>query len=138
MAKIVQAKAVEQVIRRHLEGKGCSLSPPKGQGQTGADIVARHDKLAYFVEVIGFQVTPPIRSREFYEAFFRVISRYRDNSDDVLVLALPRRFKDGMRQRKQQYGVAWKKLGEAFPNLMIWYIDTDKSTVEEYFWSDPY
>jgi len=135
MAKLVEARDVEQVIRRYLEGKRCTLSPSKKRGQTGPDIIARHSKSTWFVEVIGFQSHPPTRSREFYEAFFRVISRDRDNLDDVLVLSLPKRFKDGMKQRKQQYPAAWEKLGKAFPNLRIWYVDTEQNIVEEYTWS---
>ena len=138
MAKLVEARGVEEVIRRYLEGKGCTLSPAKKRGQTGADITATRGVSTWFVEVIGFQSHPPIRSREFYEAFFRVISRDRDNPDDVLVLGLPNRFKDGMRQRKQQYSVAWRKLGKAFLNLRLWYVDTEENTVEEYPWSNPF
>ena len=138
MAKLVEAGDVEQVIRGHLEGKGYILSPPKKRGQTGADIIAKHGRSTCFVEVIGFQSHPPTRSREFYEAFFRAISRDRDNLDDVLALGLPRRFKDGMRQRKQQYPVAWEKLGKAFPNLRLWYVDVEQNTIEEYPWSNPF
>jgi len=138
MAKLVEAEAVEQVIRRYLEGKGYALSPRKKRGQTGADIIARYDKSTLFVEVIGFQSKPPTRSREFYEAFFRVISRDRGNPDDILIVGLPMRFKDGMRQRKQQYPVAWEKLGKAFPNIRLWYVDTEQDTLEEYFWSNPF
>jgi len=138
MAKLVQAKDVEQLVRRHLKEEGCTLSLPKKRGETGADITARCGKSTRFVEVIGFQSHPPTRSREFYEAFFRVISRDRDNPDDALVLALPKRFKDGMRQRKQQYPIAWEKLGKAFPNLRFWYVDTQSNIVEEYPWSNPF
>ena len=138
MAKVVEAEAVEKVIREYLEAKGYKLSPPKRRGQTGPDIVARHNKSTYFVEIIGFQEVPSIRSREFYEAFFRVISRDRDNpADDVLVLGLPKRFKDGMRQRKQQYSIAWEKLGKTFSNLWLWYVDTELNGIEEYPWSNP-
>jgi len=138
MAKLVEARDVEQVIRRYLEGKGCTLSPRKKRGQTGADIIARYDKSTWFVEVIGFQSHPPTRSREFYEAFFRVVSRDRGNPDDILIVGLPKRFKDGMRQRKQQYPVAWEKLGKAFPNLRLWYVGTEQDTLEEYSWSNPF
>ena len=137
MAKLVEARDVEQVIRRYLEAKGCTLSAPKKLGQTGADITARRGTSTWFVEVIGFQSKPPTRSREFYEAFFRLISRDRDNLDDVLIFGLPKRFKDGMTQRKQHYPVAWEKLGKAFPSLQLWYVDTEQNAVEEYPWSNP-
>ena len=137
MAKSIPTSTVDQVIRYHLKAKGCSLSGPKNPGETGADIIAKLSETNWFVEVIGFQDHPPIRSREFFEAFFRLISRDRDDSSDVLVLGLPIRFKRGMRQRMRQYGIAWVKLGRTFPNIEIWYADTDKNTVEEYSWLSP-
>jgi len=138
MAKLVEAADVEHVIREYLKEKGYSLSSPKDYGQTGVDITAKKDKSICFVEIIGFQSHPPTRSREFFEAFFRVISRDRDNPCDTLVLALPKRFKDGMRQRKLQYSVAWGKLGNAFPNLKLWYVDIENKKVQEYLWSYPH
>jgi len=135
MAKLIKAEAVEQVVRKYLEKKRFRLSPPKKQGQTGADIVAKRGKHTWFVEVIGFQPNPPTRSREFYESFFRIVSRDRDNPDDVLVLALPERFKNGMRLRELQYPIAWEKLAKAFPNLKLWYVDTEQGRVEEHPWS---
>jgi len=138
VVKLVEAADIERVIRRYLEESGYSLSSPRKYGQTGVDVAAQRGRSTCFVEIIGFQSHPPTRSREFYEAFFRVISRDRNNPHDILVLALPKRFKDGMRQRKQHYSVAWDKLGKAFPNLRLWYVDTEKDAVEEYQWANPH
>lgn len=138
MAKLIAARQVEQVIRNYLQINGCALSSTKKPGETGADITARKGKHTWFVEVIGFESNPPTRSRDFYEAFFRVISRDRHNRNDTLVIGLPKRFKNGMRQRKRQYPVAWEELGGIFPNLKLWYVDTQQSTLEEYPWSKPF
>ena len=92
MAKSIPASTVEQLIRYHLRAKACSLSGPKKPGGNGADIIARLGETNWFVEVIGFEDNPPSRSREFFEAFFRLISRDRDDPSDVLVLGLPIRF----------------------------------------------
>lgn len=138
MAKLIDSKAVERVIRKHLESKGAVLSLAKKRGQTGPDIEARLGNLTYFVEVIGFQEKPPIRSREFYECFFRTISRDRDNPVHILLIGLPIRFKDGMKQRKRQYPIAWDKLGKVFPNLNLWYVDVEHNRIEQRSWSNPY
>jgi len=140
VAKSVKAEEVEQVVRRYLQKKDYSLSEPKEYGQTGADITATRGRSTLFIEVIGFQDKPPTRSREFYECFFRVLSRERNNRSDTLVMALPYRFKNGMRQRRQQYAVAWEKLGKAFPNLKIWYVKTHapECEVEECSWAEPF
>jgi hypothetical protein len=137
MAKLIDADSVDRTVRRYLQNKGCSLNSPRNQGETGSDIEATCGGTSWFVEVIGFQSHPPIRSREFYEAFFRAISRDRGISSDVLAIALPMRFKVGMKQRQQQYPVAWGKLASVFPNLNLWYVDTEKGTVEEYPWANP-
>ncbi len=138
MPESITASEVEQVIRKYLEENGCSVSSSRKWGETGADIIATRGKSTWYVEVIGFQSNKSIRSRKFYEAFFRVISRDRGNPNDILIIGLPVRFKDGMRQRRNQYPVAWDKLGKAFPNLQIWYADTEQKTVEEYPWAIPF
>jgi hypothetical protein len=50
-------------------------------------------------------------------------------------MALPARFAIGMARRKQQYGLAWNKIGATFPNLEIWYVDTLTDQVKEFTWS---
>lgn len=138
MPELVTAGEVEEVIRKHLGELECKMSSVKKWGETGADIIATRDESTWYIEVIGFHSNKSVRSRKFYEAFFRVISRDRNNPNDFLIIGLPMRFKDGMRQRKQQYSVAWEKLGKAFPNLRLWYVDTEQDTLEEYFWSNPF
>lgn len=138
MPELVTAAEVEEVIRKHLGELECKMSSVKKWGETGADIIATRDESTWYIEVIGFHSNKSARSRKFYEAFFRVISRDRSNPNDSLIIGLPMRFKDGMRQRKQQYPVAWEKLGKAFPNLRLWYVDTEQDTLEEYSWSNPF
>ncbi len=138
MPELITASEVEQVIRKYLEGDGCNMSSSRKWGETGADIIATRGKSTWYVEVIGFHSNKSIRSRKFYEAFFRVVSRDRDNPNDMLIIGLPVRFKDGMRRRRNQYPVAWDKLGEAFPNLQVWYADTERKTVEKYPWAIPF
>ena len=123
---------------RYLRSRGYTVTCADPRpGTTDSDIVARKGKESLFVEVIGFQVVPSIRSREFYECFFRAISRDRDLPDQRLIMALPARFANGMGQRQRQYPKAWKKIGEAFPNLEIWYVDTEAATVIERSWLNP-
>ncbi len=133
--KLIQADDIESVLRRYLARQGYSCSLKKQRGETGCDIRATQDGISHlFIEAIGFQQHAPIRSREFYECFFRVVSRDRGCKDDTLVMALPSRFIRGMPQRKRQYGVAWEKIGRAFPNLEIWYVDTENEVVERRSW----
>ncbi len=136
--KLVSTDEVEKIVRAHLIQQGFSLTNVhRKHGETGCDVIAARGRARVFVEVIGFQSVPPIRSREFYECFFRAISRDEDRTGDRLAMALPIRFSEGMRQRKSHYARAWDKIGRAFPNLEIWYVDTKTDTVVERSWKDP-
>lgn len=135
--KLVSAGEVEKIVRAHLTQQGYSLTnAQRKHGETGCDVIAAREGARVFVEVIGFQSVPSIRSREFYECFFRVISRDQGKPNDRLVMALPKRFADGMKKRQQHYGLAWEKIGTAFPNLEIWYVDVNGCSVDERPWAD--
>ena len=135
--KLVASRDVESVVNRYLRDKGYAVvCADRRNGTTGCDIIARYGGQRILLEVIGFQSVAPIRSREFYECFFRAISRDEDRTGDRLVMALPIRFSDGIRQRKSHYAHAWNKISRAFPNLEIWYVDTKRGTVLERSWKD--
>ncbi|NQU97248.1 MAG: hypothetical protein HQ548_06355 [Chloroflexi bacterium] len=135
MAKKPESKEVETVLRRCLVDEGYKLNNPLGRGETGADIIARRRKEAIYIEVIGFDTRPPRRSKDFYESFFRAVSRLNGGTTSV-VIALPARFGRGLRQRARQYRVAWARIGKAFPELAIWLIDTESQEYERHTWAE--
>jgi len=51
-------------------------------------------------------------------------------------MALPIRFKNGMNQRAEHYGEAWKRIGNAFPELEVWFVDVENDVYEEHKWKD--
>lgn len=136
MALSVTGDQVESVLRELLPEQGYELqNPPRECGETGADIIAQKGRVRVFIECIGFQDHPPTRSKQFYEAFFRAISRLK-NGAHRCVMALPVRFGRGMDQRARQYGEAWKRIGDAFPELEVWLVNVDKNTYEEHKWNE--
>ena len=136
MALSVTGEQVESVLRRLLPQRGYELlNKPRMKGETGADIISRNGDMQVFIECIGFQERPPIRSKQFYEVFFRAISRLKDGADRC-VIALPLRFKRGMNQRANHYGEAWKRIGNAFPELEMWFVNVKGNIYEEHSWND--
>jgi hypothetical protein len=136
MALSVTGKQVESVLRKLLhKQKYRLLNKPRIQGETGADIIVKKSDMKIFIECIGFQKVPPVRSKQFYEVFFRAISRLK-NGATRCVLALPIRFKAGMNQRAEHYGEAWKRIGKAFPELEIWFVNVTKKDCEKHKWND--
>ena len=135
MALSESGEQVESVLRRLLSQQGYELlNKPRAHGETGADIIARKGDVQVFIECIGFQEVAPLRSKQFYEVFFRAISRLKDGATRC-VLALPIRFKRGMNQRANHYDEAWKRIGDAFPELEIWFVNVKGNTYEEHEWN---
>lgn len=136
MALSEKSEQVESVLRRLLSQRGYELlNKPRAHGETGADIIAKKGRVRVFIECIGFQENPPLRSKQFYECFFRAISRLKDGATRC-VLALPTRFNKGRKRRAKQYGEAWKRIGNAFPELEIWSVNVTEEVCEEHKWND--
>lgn len=119
----VQNAQVEQALRTALEAQGYSLSPPHGNGETGVDVLASRGGETIYVEVIGYKASPPARFRDFFEVWFRVLSRVGKGASSC-ANALPIEFQRGMANRAQNYGLAWTRLTQAFPEVALWFVHT--------------
>jgi hypothetical protein len=97
------------------------------------DIEARRGTVTLAIEVIGFKSSPPERAKDFYQVFFRAVSRLNDGATRC-VIALPIRFSQGLPARANQHRVAWSRIAVAFPELEIWLVDTDKQSYEISKW----
>ena len=125
MAQSILTDDMERALRMCLKSEGYELSARKTHGATGVDLFAHKGNKKHFIEIIGFQEAKSVRSRGFYEIFFRSISRLKDGAQSI-VIALPKRFGNGLNQRASQYGEAWKRIGNAFPELEIWLVDCEQ------------
>ena len=132
MSQIISNEQAELCLRECLLKEGYDLTPKLKNGQNGPDIIATKENEQLYIEVIGFKKSPPARSRDFYEVFFRAISRlekFKSDADktEKIIIALPEGFKNGLHKRAAHYGIAWKKLGDTFPELEIWLINCDST-----------
>jgi hypothetical protein len=125
----------ERALRVALAASGFSLSEQRGVGETGVDIVATIGAEAYYIEVIGYKSSPPQRSRDFFEGFFRAISRLNQGATHC-VLAVPKEFGTGLPRRAQHYGLSWSRIGSAFPELEIWLVDNDAEQFAPTSWDE--
>ena len=135
MPAIVSSKDVEATLRTGLAREGYKTSAERGYGETGTDIVAERGKEVIHIEAISFKQSPPARAKDFYEAFFRAISRIQLDAT-VCVIALPSRFGMGLPQRAKAIGKAWERIGQAFPELEIWLVDTTEGTINRTKWNN--
>jgi hypothetical protein len=125
----------ERKLRDALRAKGFSLNKERRFGETGVDIEATKDGDKFHIEVIGYKKNAPQRSRDFFEAFFRAVSRL-DQGAEHCVMALPGRFENGLRARVRQYRTAWTRIAEAFPELEIWLVGAEGEGYEVTEWGD--
>jgi|GEM_PF-931989 len=125
----------EQNLRSFLLSRGYTLSEPLTvNGATGPDLIAERDGLRTYVEIIGYKSYGSARSRDFYEAFFRCISRLRLGAEHI-VLACPYHFRDGVRERIRNLGEAWLRLGGAFPELELWFVYPGPTRLDPATWN---
>ena len=135
MPALVTNDATEHCLRQCLKSEGYDLSPPKAYGQTGVDILAGRGEETIHIEVIGFKESPPARSKDFFEVFFRAMSRIGSGAKRCAI-ALPRRFEHGLPARAGQYGQSWARIGQAFPELEIWLVDVDTRSYRRTLWRE--
>lgn len=124
----------EECLRTILNIEGYRLSETLPPGGLGCDIIAKKGRKTIHIEVIGFKDQGPSRSLDFYQVFFRAISRIKDGAKHC-VIAAPKRFGNGLQQRASQYGEAWERIGHSFPELEIWLVDVDTISYKETSWN---
>jgi hypothetical protein len=125
----------EICLRTILSNEGYQLSPMRNHGETGVDIIAKKDNEKLHFEVIGYKSRGPTRAKDFYEVFFRAISRLKDGAVRC-VIAMPNFAERGLPARANQYGIAWKRIGKAFPEIEIWLVDIENQIYRQTKWND--
>jgi hypothetical protein len=134
MPSIVKNSFAERCLRETLQSEGYKLSPNRQFGETGVDVIASRGDDIFHIEVIGYKSSGPARAKDFYESFFRAVSRLKDGAKRC-VIAMPNFAKRGLPTRARQYGEAWIRIGKAFPELEIWLIDVENKTIERSSWN---
>ena len=133
MAAKVENKDTEKCLRELLILEGYELNKPRSFGENGVDIFAKRDGEILHIEVTGYKSSGPARAKDFYEIFFRTISRLNDGATNCII-ALPKQAELGLPQRSKQHGIAWKRIGIAFPELEIWLVDVENRYYEKTGW----
>jgi len=130
---LIENNAVEETLRSVLEREGYELSSFRKNGETGVDILATRGHERIFIECIGYKSSGPARAKDFYEVFFRAVSRL-NNDAERLVIALSSRAELGLPARALQHRVAWERIAVSFPELEIWLVDTQTKTCLRRTW----
>lgn len=130
----VTSSEVEDCLRQLLKDEGYSVSPKRLHGENGVDVIASRDSETYHIEVIGYKKVGAVRAKDFFEGFFRIVSRLNDGAVHC-VLALSHHAATGLPARAKQHRVAWLRIADAFPELEIWLVDTENRAYNRTTWS---
>lgn len=133
MPLIVSSQQIDTCLRKELAREGFTLSSPRLKGETGVDLVAERSGEKFFIEIIGYKKSGPARAKDFYEGFFRTVSRLNEGAEHV-VLAVSTRATSGLPLRARQHRVAWERIARAFPELEIWFVDIEKNAYTRSTW----
>lgn len=135
MATKVKNSETETCLREILRAEGYRLSPKRGNGETGVDIIAERGVECFHIEVIGYKASGPARAKDFYEVFFRAVSRLDDGAQQC-VIAVPHHAKVGLPARANQHRTAWTRIAKEFPELSIWLVNVEDGMYERSRWED--
>lgn len=135
MPALVTSAAVEECLRLCLSREGYVLNRERVCGETGVDIEASKGREVITIEAISFKSSPSARAKDFFESFFRAVSRLNSGATRC-VIAVPTRFSQGLPARANQHHVAWSRIAQAFPELEIWLVDTEKQSYTPTKWGD--
>jgi hypothetical protein len=104
----------------------------------GPDYVVQVGERRVAVEVIGHKHNGVSRTNDFRSAFFQLLTRLDDpaGTPGRLALAMPIVHVRGSRDRRTGMNAAWERIGEAFPELEVWYLDMRKRDVYPVTWAD--
>jgi hypothetical protein len=131
----VSNREVEDCLRGCLDADGYSLTPRRAHGEQGVDIVATKGDEAQYIEVIGYKPAAPMRAKDFFEAFFKSVARL-DIGAKHCVIAQAVNAKVGLPARASQRRTAWLRIAEAFPELELWFVDTQARRYERTTWKE--
>jgi hypothetical protein len=132
--EVVANEAVVDALRAALQKKGYSILPKRPFGAQGADIVAEKGDEKVVAEVIGYKVAGPSRRSDFAVAFWAAIGRVDQYPNAKVAIALPSQFIQGFGARLDSRRGVWKRIGTAFPELEIWFVDVTRQDYERCLW----
>ncbi|MCZ7404644.1 MAG: hypothetical protein O8C67_06895 [Candidatus Methanoperedens sp.] len=147
MAGIKQENVIER-IKEFFGKNNCPLPQKSPSDNRRPDLILKKDGLTYYIEAIAFNENKGKNQSDFWKAFAQAISRLNRDSiwesnrekPDKIVIALPEEFKRGWKSRVNIHGKdVWCRIGNAFPELEIWFVKTDKPDKPDiHSWNDAF
>jgi len=125
---------MENVLRDLLKDEGYKLTKKTGLEKLGSDIKASLDDGGLYIEIIENEEPGVEKNIDFYQAFFKALSRLNNKGCKHTVIAMPESSRKILSIRAKIYKVAWKRIAEAFPELEIWLVDTINKKYQKTSW----
>ena len=123
MSAVTSNNEIENFLRNILKEEGYKIKGKKGLAMLGPDIKATKDKEVFYIEIAGSDATGLEITNDFYEAFFKAVSRLNNKDCKHCIIAMPESLRKMLHIRAKIYKVAWERIAKVFPELEIWLVD---------------
>lgn len=134
MSSTITKIETENCLRELLKQEGYKLSSKIGLAKLGPDIKAAKNNENLYIEAIGFKESNIERVKDFYEAFFKAISRLNNKDCSHIIIAIPESLRKILPIRAKIYKVAWERIAKIFPELEIWLVDLENKKYQKTSW----
>ena len=122
-------------LRELLIKEGYKLRNKIGLFKLGPDIKATKDNENWYIEVIGSEGSGLERVKDFYEAFFKSLSRLNNKDCNHCIIAIPESLRKFLYIRARIYKVAWERISKVFPEFEIWIVDIENKKYQRTSWA---
>ena len=107
----------ENCLRELLKEEGYKLSTKSGLGKLSSDIKATKDNEVFYIEIAGSEISRLESVKDFYEAFFQVVSRLNNKDCKHCIIAMPEASRKSLPILAKIFQVPEKPL-QFFPRLL--------------------
>ena len=125
---------IENCLRKLLIKEGYKLRNRSGLFKLGPDIKATKDNENWYIEVIGSEGSGLERVKDFYEAFFKSLSRLNNKDCNHCIIAIPESLRKFLYIRARIYKVAWERIARVFSEFEIWIVDIENNKYQTTSW----
>ena len=126
---------IENCLRELLIKEGYKLRNRSGLFKLGPDTKATKDNKNWYIEVIGSEGSGLERVKDFYEAFFKSLSRLNNKDCNHCIIAIPESLRKFLYIRARIYKVAWERIAKVFPEFEIWIVDIENKKYQRTSWA---
>jgi hypothetical protein len=135
MSTDITKTEIMNCLEELLKNEGYQLRSKIGLFTLGPDIKASKDSENWYIEVLASGESRRGMVEDFYNVFFRAVSRLNNEDCQHCIIAVPENLRKYLYIRARIYRVAWERIADVFPELEIWVVDSESNKYQKTSWN---